>query len=97
MTKGKFKIKLNHEANSMMDALGISPERCEELCNAIDEVGHAHPDWKLGQILEKASEHCETYNEALFMFHVFGEHLGAFKYGFLNKLRSTLAHDFMMQ
>lgn len=92
---GQFKIKLNHEANSMMEALGIDPERCEELCNIIDETGNKHKDWSLGQILEEASTHCENFNEALFMFHVFGEHLGAFKYSVLGKLKSmVMQHGF---
>jgi hypothetical protein len=81
MGAGQFRIKTKYGATSMMEALGIDESRCEELCNAVDEVRAAHPDWNIARVLEQASEVCENQNEALFMMYVFGNHIG-FEDGF---------------
>lgn len=68
---------INREAQGTMDALGISEDRCVELCNAIEQTWSEHKDWPYGQVLDEVRKvHCKNDNEFAFVLHVFGRHQG---------------------
>lgn len=73
--------KIDRKGDGMMEALGISPDRCEELCNGIETEIRRDPERPLGEILDDAIKaHCKgenKENESRFMFYVFGSHYAA--------------------
>lgn len=73
------KVQINTSARSMMEALNIAPERCAELCDAIETEWNKEKDAKFGDVLERAKRHCSKDNEAnefAFMVYIFGKHSG---------------------
>lgn len=68
---------IDMEAKNPMRALKITPERCEELCTAIEEESSKHTDWSFGKVLNEVyNVHCKNENERLFVMYVFGTHQG---------------------
>lgn len=72
----QVELEINKEAHNMMEALGITSDRCKELCGLIENLVADDNNINLGQVLERAAEHCQTQNELTFLSYVLGTHIG---------------------
>lgn len=70
------KLEINTEAHNMMQALGISKERCKDLCGLIDRLIKDRKNINLAEVLKEASMHCENQNELTFLSYILGTHVG---------------------
>ena len=72
-------MTVKKDAKSMMDALGITEDRCAELCTAIEKVQAENKNWELGEVLDYTFENiCQNRNEERFVMYIFGKHQGIF-------------------
>ena len=72
-------IKINPKGRNEMEALDITPERCQELCKGIETTGQrmseANSSITFGEVLEQSIvEHSNNDNETAFMLGVFMRH-----------------------
>jgi hypothetical protein len=88
---------VNPKGEDMMTILGIAPERCEELCKAIEDTANENPGLRVGEIIDLAAkQHCRNINEEKFMFYIFGTHRGMAQSEFLNLIRQGGLFSAMM-
>jgi hypothetical protein len=64
----------SQESEDLKEALGISEERCKELCGLIYKIHSANRDASIADLLSESSKHCQNANELAFVSFIVGTH-----------------------
>jgi hypothetical protein len=74
MAEAKFQIKAKAKTGHLMTDLGISEDRCKELCGLVESTIRANPDSQVIEVIEEVTAHSQSWEETVFLSETVGSY-----------------------